>query len=86
MQKYLREHSLGKVNHTNFMGIPIPLFHTILLIAIGLGNFEKILKIFDENPIENLNFYLVLGKVVAINRAYGNNTIFYNNFSGSGCV
>ena len=40
------------------------------------GNFEKILKIFDENSIEKLNFYLFLGKFVAKNRAFGNNIIF----------
>ena len=28
-----------------------------------LGNFEKLLEIFDENSIENLNLYLFLGKV-----------------------
>ena len=26
--------------------------------TVGWGNFEKILKIFDENSIEKLNFYL----------------------------
>ena len=25
-----------------------------------LGNFEKILKLFDENSIEKLNFYFIL--------------------------
>ena len=50
-----------------------------------LGNFEKILEIFDENSIEKLNFYLLLGKVVAKSRAFGNNIIFLQQFfSGSG--
>ena len=40
------------------------------------GNFEKNLEIFDENSIEELDFYLFLGKVVAKNRAFGNNIIF----------
>ena len=29
-----------------------------------LGNFEKILKIVDENSIEKLNFYFYFGKFV----------------------
>ena len=45
-----------------------------------LGNFEKILKIFDENSIENFNFIMIFGKFVAKNRAFGNNTIFLSNF------
>ena len=45
-----------------------------------LGNFEKILEIFDENAIENLNFYLFLEKVVAKNRDFGNNIIFLQQF------
>ena len=44
--------------------------------TMGWGNFEKMLKIFDENSIEKLNFYLFLGKVVAKNRAFGNSIIF----------
>ena len=44
-----------------------------------LGNFEKILEMFDENSIEKLN-YLFLGKVVAKNRAFGNNIIFLQQF------
>ena len=31
---------------------------------ILLGNFEKILKIFDENSIEKLNFYFYFGNIV----------------------
>ena len=43
------------------------------------------MKILDENSIEKLNFYLFLGKVVAKNRAFGNNIIFLQQFfSGSG--
>ena len=49
-----------------------------------LGNFEKILKIFDENSIEKLNFYFYLGKFVTKNRAFGNNTIFLQRFFGFG--
>ena len=45
-----------------------------------LRNFEKILEIFDDNSIEKLNFYLFLGKVVAKNRALGNNIIFLQQF------
>ena len=48
--------------------------------TIGWGNFEKILKIFDENAIEKLNFYLFLGKFVAKNRNFGNNIIFLQQF------
>ena len=44
------------------------------------GNFEKSLEIFDENVIEKLNFYIFLGKVVAKNRAFGNNIIFLQHF------
>ena len=43
-------------------------------------NFEKILKLFDENSIEKLNFYLLLGKFVAKNRNFGNNIIFLQHF------
>ena len=38
------------------------------------------MKIFDENSIEKLNFYLFLGKVVAKNRAFGNNINFLQQF------
>ena len=48
--------------------------------TIGWGNCEKILKFFDENSIEKLNFYLFLGKFVAKNRAFGNNIIFLPHF------
>ena len=54
-----------------------------------LGNFEKILKIFDENSIGKWNlfiFYFYFGKFVTKNRAFGNNTIFYNNFFGFGGI
>ena len=58
--------------------------NALLFRALGrktlLGNFEKILEIFDENSIEKLNFYLFLGKVVAKNRAYGNNIISLQQF------
>ena len=49
------------------------------------GKFQKILKFFDENSMEKLNFYLFLGKFVAKNRNFGNNIIFLQQFfSGSG--
>ena len=44
------------------------------------GNVEKTLEIFDENSIEKLNFSLFWGKVVAKNRAFGNNIIFLQQF------
>ena len=40
-----------------------------------LGNFEKILKDFDENSMGKLNFYLFLESFITKNRAVGNNTI-----------
>ena len=52
-----------------------------------LGNFEKILKFFDENSIEKVNFlifyfnYLFFRKFVTKNRAFGNNIIFLHQFS-----
>ena len=51
-----------------------------------LGNFEKVLKIFDEVSIEKLNFYFIFifnfifRKCVTKNRAFGNNTIFLQQF------
>ena len=49
-----------------------------------LGNFEKILKIFDANSIEKLNFYFIFyfifRKFVTKNRAFGNNTSFLQQF------
>ena len=51
-----------------------------------LGNFEKILKFLDKISFEKLNFYLFLsfiylfGKVVARNRAFGNNINFLQQF------
>ena len=35
---------------------------------------------FDENAIEKLNCYLLVGKFVAINRNFGNNIIFLQHF------
>ena len=48
--------------------------------TIGWGNFEKILKIFDENSIAKWNFYLFLGKFFAKNRNFGNNIISLQQF------
>ena len=46
----------------------------------GWESYEKILEIVDENSIEKLNFYLFMGKLVAKNRAFGNNIIFLQQF------
>ena len=52
-------------------------------------NLQKILKMFDENAIEKLNFDFILfyfifnfifRKFVTKNRAFGNNTIFLQQF------
>ena len=40
-----------------------------------LGNFQKILKFFDKNSLK-IEFLSICGKVVAKNRAFGNNIIF----------
>ena len=48
--------------------------------TIGWGNFEKILRFFDENSVEKLNFYLFLGKGVAKNGSFGNFIIFLQQF------
>ena len=48
--------------------------------TIGWGNFEKILKMFDENSIYKFKFYQFLAKFVAKNRAVGNNMIFQQFF------
>ena len=48
---------------------------------------ESLRKIFDENSIEKLNFYLFWGNFVAKTRAFGNNISFLQQFSpvrGSG--
>ena len=47
-----------------------------------LGNFENMLKFFDENSLEKLNFYFTFyfGKFFTKNRAFGNNTIFLQQF------
>ena len=50
------------------------------------ANCWEILKIFDENYIEKLNFYFIFifnfifGKFVTKNRAFGNNTSFLQQF------
>ena len=48
------------------------------------ANCWEILKIFDENSIEKLNFYFIFNfifqKFVTKNRAFGNNTIFLQQF------
>ena len=52
-----------------------------------LGNFEKVLKFFDENSLEKLNFLFIyfyflffFRKFVTKNRAFRNNTIFLQQF------
>ena len=51
-----------------------------------LGNFEKLLKIFDENSIEKLNFNFnfifnfIFRKSDTKNRAFRNNTILLQQF------
>ena len=49
-------------------------------------NYWEILKFFDKNSLENLNFlfFIFFRKFVTKNRAFGNNTIFYNKFFGFG--
>ena len=45
----------------------------------------KILKIFDENSIENLNFYFIfILENLLLKIVFGNNTIFNNIFFGWG--
>ena len=51
-----------------------------------LGNSEKILKIFDENSIEKLNFIMIFGKFATKYRAFGNNSIFLQHFFGFGGI
>ena len=51
-----------------------------------LGNCKNILKVLDHNSLEKLNFYLIFyfGKFLTKNRAFGNNTIFLQQFFGFG--
>ena len=51
-----------------------------------LGNFEKILKIFDENSIEKLNFYFILFFENLLLKIEPSEItpVFYNIFSVSG--
>ena len=48
--------------------------------TIVWGNFEKILKIFDGNSIEKLNFYLFLGKLLLKIETSEITSFFYSNF------
>ena len=52
--------------------------------TIGCGNFEKILKFFGENSIENLNFCLFLEKLLLKIEPSEITSFFYNNFSRFG--
>ena len=54
-------------------------FSRVLTKNAVLGNFEKILKIFDENSLEKWNF-LFFRKFVTKNTAFRNNTIFLQQF------
>ena len=49
-----------------------------------LENFEKTLKIFDENSIAKLNFYLFLEKLLLKIEPSDITPLFYNNFFGVG--
>ena len=40
----------------------------------------EILNILDENSIDKLNFIIIFRKIVTKNRAFGNNTIFLQQF------
>ena len=42
-----------------------------------LGNYEKILKVFDE---DSLYFYIYFGMFVSTNRAFRNTIIFLQQF------
>ena len=44
-----------------------------------LGNFEKILKFFDKNSLEKLNFYLFLEKLLLKIEPSEITSFFYNN-------
>ena len=48
--------------------------------TIRWGNFEKILKIFDENSIEKLNFYLFWEYLLLKIKPSEITSFFYNNF------
>ena len=48
--------------------------------------FQKDLKVFDENSLENLNFLIIFGKIVTTNRAFGNKIIFQKQFFGLGRI
>ena len=52
--------------------------------TIVWGNFEKILKFFDEKSMEKLNLYIFLGNLLLKIETSEITSFFYNNFSGSG--
>ena len=67
--------------------------HTLNFCAFGrktqiVGKFEKILKIFDENAIEKLNFYFIiifiLENLLLKIEPSEITPFFYSNFSVSG--
>ena len=49
-----------------------------------LGNFEKILKFFDENSLEKLNFLYFFENLLLKIELSEITTFFYNNFFGFG--
>ena len=49
-----------------------------------LGNFEKIVKIFDENSIEKLNFIIFIGNMLLKIEPSEITQFFYNNVSAWG--
>ena len=59
--------------------------HVLIFRSFGpqiqmLGNFEKILKIFDENSIEKLIFNYFWKKIVTKNRTSGKNVFLHQFF------
>ena len=74
LKKYLKK--IAKMHYFQPICKIFQFSHVWTKNTTGREFFEKILKIFDENSIEKLNFYLFFGKVVAKNRAFGNIIIF----------
>ena len=55
-------------------------------ITMDLGKFEKILKIFDENSMEKLNFFIYFWENMWIKIETSEITsFFYKNFCRFGC-
>ena len=45
-----------------------------------MGNFDKLLKVFDENSIENFNFIIIIGNIATKNRSFANNIFLLQFF------